>query len=175
MTEARTRRVNVRAAASLFVATLLVAVGAIRLLSYSTSGEIAGRLRSSFLGFLAYDPDSLFSVRFFKIVATPSVVAGMYLVFRLLNRIHADPLLDPAVNRSRRLDFSSPVLRLVLTTLVSLQWIPLELVKHGSADFYPNSALESIRINAVVLLVSQVLAFWGMKHLSFEPLREPPG
>ena len=165
-----TRRVNAGAAVSVLVALVLVAIGAVRLLSYSTTGDLADGLRSSFLSFLTYAPDSLFSVRFFKVVATPSVVAGMYLMFRLLNRIHADPLVDLEVNLRRRLDFSSPVLRLVLTTLVTLQWIPLELVKRGSADFYPNSPLESIHVNAAVLLLSQALAYQGMKYLSFEPL-----
>jgi hypothetical protein len=46
----------------------------------------------------------------------------------------------------------------------------MEIIKYRAADFYPFSALESPAANALVLLASAILAFFGMKHLSFDPL-----
>jgi hypothetical protein len=68
------------------------------------------------------------------------------------------------------MDFKSPTLRLIITTVISLHWVVMEFVKYRTEDFYPFSSLESPVANALVLLASWALAFWGMKYLSFEPL-----
>jgi len=126
-------------------------------------------LRESALGFLAYQPDLFWSVRFFKILATPVLVAVIYFVFRGLNRGHRIrlPGYDPG---DRRIDFDSPWLRLVLTSVATLHWVPLEYTKFTSADFYPSSPLEDLATNVVVLLAGGILAFLGMRWLSFDPL-----
>ena len=170
-------RVHLPTLLSLAVAWLLIAVGAVRALSYVRGGPLAplGELvRESWLGWLAYRPHVAADVRYFKILATPSVVAAQYLVFRWLNRGHRRGFLDEEELRRRRLDFGSPWLRLALTSLVSAHWLVLELFKFGSDDFYPSSPLEDPRINLAVLIAGQVLAFRGMKHLSFEPLLVEP-
>jgi hypothetical protein len=166
----RRRRINPAALASISVSAALVLVAVVRMLSYSRTGEVGAWVRESFLGGLAYRPDSLASVRFFKILATPSIVAVQYFLFRALNRGHRVTAIDPRARVDRKLDFRSPWLRLVLTTLISLQWVVIEWAKFSAERFYPNSPHESAWVNAGVLLASQALAFWGMKYLSFDPL-----
>ena len=155
-------------AASIGVCALLIAVGAVRAASYAESGRW---LQQSWLGFLAYQPDSAASVRYFKILSTPSVAALQYFLFRLLNRGHR-----PAVSLShasdRVMDFKPLWLRIVLTTLVSANWLLIEMFKFaGREEFYPYSPLEDAQTNLVVLLVSQVATIIGMKYLAFGPLR----
>jgi hypothetical protein len=169
-----TRRINTAALASIAASAVLVAVAMVRMLSYSRTGAVGTWVRESFLGAVAYQPDSIASVRFFKILATPSVVAVQYFLFRALNRGHRAN--DPGTRADRTLDFRSPWLRLVLTSVVSLQWVVIEWAKFRTEAFYPWSPLESPWVNALVLLLGQALAFWGMKYLSFEPLfKDPPG
>jgi hypothetical protein len=147
----------------------LLGVGAVRVLSYSQTNPISIGLRESALGWLAYQPDLPWNVHFFKFIATPVLVAVIYFVFRALNRGH-QVRLPGHDGPDRRIDFASPWLRLVLTTVVTLHWIPLEYMKFTREGFYPNSPLESVTINVIVLLASQAFAFFGMRHLSFDPL-----
>ena len=154
---------------SAVVCSGLLAVGAVRFLSYSSTNPLALRLRESALGWLAYQPDIPWSVRFFKLIATPVLVALVYFVFRALNRAHRIRL--PGYQApDRRIDFASPRLRLVLTTVATLHWVQLEYLKFSREDFYPFSPHESLWINVVVLLAGQALAFFGMRYLSFDPL-----
>jgi hypothetical protein len=166
----RRRRIDGAALASVSVSAALVAVAVLRILSYSRAGAVGDWIRESFLAVAAYRPDSVASVRFFKILATPSMVAVQYFLFRALNRGHRVAAIDSRPPPDRTLDFRSPWLRLVLTSVVSLHWVVIEWAKFSTEGFYPYSPLESPWINAVVLLVSQALAFWGMKYLSFAPL-----
>ncbi len=156
---------------SVVVCGLLLAVGLLRLVSYWPESALGSWLRGSPLSWAAYDPDRAWNVQFFKIIATPTVVAGMYFIFRLLNRGHRVRVPGYEFDDSRQIDFRSPWVRLILTTVVSLHWIPIEYAKFQSENFYPYSALENARLNVVVLLASQALAFWGMRFLSFDPLR----
>ena len=167
------RRIDRAAALSVAVCAALLAVGLVRVFSYSPDNPIAAALRDSPLGVLAYRPDVAWSVRFFKLIATPVLIALVYFVFRGLNRMHRIDL--PGYDGGeRRIDFASPALRLVLTTVVTLHWVPLEYFKFTRDDFYPSSELESLPVNVAVLLASQALAFFGMRRLSFDPLlREP--
>jgi hypothetical protein len=48
----------------------------------------------------------------------------------------------------------------------------MEWWKFRVEDFYPFSPLESRAVNLIVLLASQLLAFWTMKYLSFDPIRK---
>ncbi len=162
-------RIDRRATASILVCSGLIAVGLIRVFSYSATNPISVRLRESALGFLAYQPDAAWSVRFFKLIATPVLIALMYFVFRALNRAHRIRL--PGYDAGdRRIDFRSPWMRLILTTVATLHWLPLEYAKFTREDFYPFSPLESLPINIVVLMMSAALAFVGMRYLSFDPL-----
>ena len=79
------RRLNVRVLFSIGISGLLVVVGIVRVMSYSRATPLADWVRSSPLHFLAYEPSSLANVRFFKILATPSVVALIYFYFRWRN------------------------------------------------------------------------------------------
>jgi hypothetical protein len=162
-------RIDRRAAVSILVCTGLIVVGLMRVFSYSATNSISIWLRESALGFLAYQPDAAWSVRFFKLIATPVLVALIYFVFRALNRAHRIRL--PGYDSGdRRIDFRSPWMRLILTTVATLHWVPLEYAKFTREGFYPSSPLESLPVNIVVLMASQALAFVGMRYLSFDPL-----
>ena len=166
-------RWNRPALLSVAAAALLLAIGVVRILSYSKDGVFARWLEATPIGQIGYRPEAVWSVRFFKILANPVCVAGMYFIFRFLNRGHRGTLPGASKAHDRTIDFRSPWLRLVLTTVVTLHWIPLEWLKFNTEDFYPYSPLESAAINAAVLLASQALSFFTMRYLSFEPLRVP--
>jgi hypothetical protein len=163
------RQNNRRALISVGVCAALVFVGLIRMLSYSlgVAGDI---LRDSAFGFLCYDPGSVLNVRFFKILATPTFVAAIYFLFRWRNRGLPSSSGAAGPRGFKRLDFRSPVLRGLLTSLITAQWLLIEWWKFNQEGFYPWSALESRAINIGVLIASQLIAFWGMKYLCFEPV-----
>jgi len=160
---------NRRAVISSVVCMVLALVGFVRLLSYSR-GYIGDTVRHSVVGFLAYNPHSLVSAQFFKILATPSVVALIYFFFRRWNANVPFYAADPAIERANRLDFESPVLRLILTSIITVHWLAMEWWKFHVTSFYPWSPLENRALNIVVLLSGQALAFWAMRYLSFEPI-----
>jgi len=164
------RRLNLSALFSVVIAALLCMIGVIRMLSYSRGSAVTLWLLDSPLAAIAYRPDVPWSVRLFKVVSTPVIAAGFYFLFRLLNRAAMSTLPGAAVDESRRIDFVSPWTRIVLTSVISLHWIPIEFMKFRSDGFYPNSSFEDPWINFAVLAVSQLLAFVGMRYLSFEPL-----
>ncbi len=142
-----------------------------RTASYAEAGRW---LQDSWFGFLAYQPDSAASVRYFKFLATPSVVAVQYFLFRFLNRGHRPPVDLPHAS-ARIMDFKPLWLRVVLTTLVTANWLLIEVFKFaGREEFYPYSPLEDATINLVVLGVSQVVSIVAMKYLAFGPLRQAP-
>ena len=151
------------------VCIVFVCIGLIRLLSYST-GPIGDFVRSSFVGFLGYDPASYLNAQFFKLLATPTVVAAICFFFRWRNRRIPSSPLAAGLERAHRLDFKSPVLRLILTTVITLHWLAMEWWKFNVEGFYPWSELESRAVNIIVLIASQGLAYWGMKYLSFDEL-----
>lgn len=163
------RQKNRRALISVGVCAALVFVGLIRMLSYSlgVAGDI---LRDSAFGFLCYDPGSVLNVRFFKILATPTFVAAIYFLFRWRNAGLPSSSGAAPLRGFQRLDFSSALLRGLLTSLITLQWLLIEWWKFNQEGFYPWSALESRSVNIGVLIASQLIAFWGMKYLSFEPI-----
>jgi hypothetical protein len=160
---------NLDAVVSIGVCSALVFIGLVRLLSYS-QGATGDFVRHSPLGFLCYNPDSLLNARFFKILATPSVIAMVYFFFRWRN---ARGLFYPGSAKFddfHRLDFRSPLLRGILTSVVTIHWVGMEWWKFHVEGYYPWSPLESRSVNIWVLLTSQALAFWGMKYLSFKPI-----
>jgi hypothetical protein len=130
------------------------------------SGDL---VRDSVFGFLAYDPDSLINVTYFKILATPSVIPLFYFYFRWRNAGAPSYPGSAGPGRDGRIGFSSPLLRAVLTSIVTIHWIGMEWWKFNVDGFYPYSDLESRSLNIGVLILSQALAFVGMKHLSLEP------
>jgi hypothetical protein len=127
-------------------------------------------VRGSPFAFLCYSSDSYVNVQFFKLLATPSVVAGIYFFFRLRNAGLPASRAAAGRGRAHRLDFESPLLRLILITVVTLHWVAMEWWKFNVEGFYPWSPLESRWLNLVVLFASGALSFWGMKYLSFDPL-----
>lgn len=148
---------------------VLIVVGAARLFSYSRATALGDFVRASPLGPIAYSPTEVWNAQYFKILATPSIVAMQYLLFRFLNR-GAGP--GPSW---RTVDFRSPWLRLLLTSLATAHWAVIELTKFAHPEhFFPWSPIESRTVNFAVLLVGQALSFVGMKYLSFEPLRRAP-
>jgi hypothetical protein len=167
------KRTNAAAAASIAVCSILVFIGIVRLLSYS-QGAIGDTVRRSVFGFLCYDPSSVFSVQFFKILATPSVVALIYFFFRWRNAAAPSSRDASRISGIHRLDFKSPVLRGILTSVITVHWVAMEWWKFNIQGFYPWSKLENRALNIGVLIASQALAFWTMKYLSFEPLSEYP-
>ena len=170
----KSRRKNLGAIVSTGVCGALVFVGIVRLISYSR-GATGDFIRSSALGVLGYNPYSFINVQFFKILATPSLVALIYFYFRLRNASMPSHLGAIRFDRIHRLDFKSAVLRGILTSVITVHWIGMEWWKFNVDGFYPYSDLEIRSLNFGVLLLSQALAFFGMKYLSFKPLlRDPP-
>ena len=155
---------NTAAVASITVCAVLVVIGLVRFASYS-HGAIGDASRDWIVGVFAYNPESHVNAQFFKILATPSIVAGIYFFFRWRNAGR------PKGRVGERLDFQSPVLRGIMTTVITLHWIAMEWWKFNVEGFYPWSPLESRLVNIAVLIASQAIAFWGMKYLSFEPIR----
>jgi hypothetical protein len=164
-------RLDPAALLSVSIASTLAAVGSIRLASYQR-GVLGAWLRESPLGFLAYQPDDYFNVRYFKVLASLSFVSFIYFTFRVLNRGHRNVFPADYPSHHRDLDFESPRLRLVLIAIINVQWVIQESYKFWTKN-YPWSPLESWVSNAVVLAVSSALAFFGMKYLSFKPLLRP--
>lgn len=155
---------------SIVICAILALIGVVRVMSYSRGtllGELAGW---PLLSYLAYQPSSYASAQFFKIIATPSVVAGIYFLIRMRNRSYRRMSPDSYEIHGGKIDFKSVWLRLILTSVISFHWVVMELVKYHAEDFYPFSSLESPFVNALVLLASWAIAFWGMKYLSFEPV-----
>ncbi len=167
------RSIHLPAFLSVSISALLVLVAVVRMMSYSRATFLGEIVERSPLRFLGYQPSSYMNTQFLKIIATPCMVAMQYFIFRYLNWSHtrkAPPDVDVEL---RRLDFESPWLRLVLTSLVTLHWVVIEAVKFANAeDFYPYSALEDRGLNMYVLLCSQAIAFLAMKYLHFGPLFE---
>lgn len=166
-------RLRPSVAVSIGVCAILVFTGVVRMLSYSLGG-VGDAVRGSVFRFLCYNPDSVASAQFFKVLATPSVVALFYFMFRWRNA--GAPRRSGSVGDgdAHLLDFRSPVLRIILTSVVTLHWLAMEWWKFNVEGFYPWSPLESRSLNVVVLLVGQTIAFWAMKYLSFEPLTVEP-
>jgi hypothetical protein len=98
------------------------------------------------------------------------MVALIYFLFRWRNK--QAPTYPGSGGRGRfhRLDFRSPVLRAVLTIVITLHWVAMEWWKFNTEDFYPWSELESRWLNLGVLLAGQALSWWAMKYLRFEPV-----
>lgn len=166
------RRWNIPALVSIAVCAALALVGLVRLVSYS-EGAAGTIVRHSIVGFLAYNPASVLSTRVFKILATPSVVSLIYFFFRWRNAGVSVYRGGASIRRANRLDFSSPVLRGIVTTVITIHWLALEWLKFHVAGFYPWSPLEVAPLNVGLLVLSQALSFTGMKYLSFEPLSRP--
>ena len=162
-------RLNAAAIVSCALCTVLVFVGAVRLMSYS-EGAVGNLVRNSVLAVLCYDPDSAAGVRFFKILATPSVIAAVYFFFRWRNAGLRSRARGTRLDHAHRLDFQSPTLRFILTSVITLHWLAMEWWKFHTEGFYPWSVLESRWLNVIVLLSGQALTFRAMKYLSFEPL-----
>lgn len=163
------RKTNLGALASVSVCAVLIFVGLVRLMSYSR-GVFGDAVRDSIVGFLCYNPESRINAQFFKILATPTVVAGVYFFFRWRNAGRSSVLGGPGRDLGYRLDFKSPLLRAILTSVITLHWFAMEWWKFHVEGFYPWSPLENPLLNLAVLIVSQAVAFWGMKYLSFEPI-----
>jgi hypothetical protein len=158
---------------SVLLAGVLVFVGIVRLLSYYRA-SVGPWISESMLACLAYQPDSFGNVRYFKILASLSAVSFIYFLFRILNRGHRRAFPPGYPSHHRDLDFRSAWLRLVLIASVNVHWAAQEWYKF-STRCYPYSPLESWESNAVVLAVSSVIAFFGMKYLSFDPLLRERG
>jgi hypothetical protein len=168
MNGARIRLLNLPALVSVLLAGVFVFVGVVRLLSYYRT-TVGHWICNSILEVLAYQPDSFGNVRYFKILASLSAVSFIYFLFRILNRGHRRVFPPGYPSHHKDLDFSSPWLRLVLIAAVNLHWAAQEWYKFSTKS-YPYSPLESWESNAVVLAVSGLIAFFGMKYLSFDPL-----
>jgi hypothetical protein len=162
------RRIHLPTLFSFLTAVPLVIVGVLRVLSYYR--QIAEHwIHNSILRYLAYHPDSFYSVRYFKILASLSVVSLLYFFFRYFNcglRTHFPPGYE---THHREIDFRSPWTRLALLTVVNIHWVFQEWYKFSTIS-YPYSPLESWKSNAVVLALSGLIAFFGMKYFSFRPL-----
>lgn len=155
---------------SVLVCATLVGVGLVRFASYS-QGTLGDAVRHSFVGFIAYDPTNRANAQYFKILATPSVIAGIYLFFRWRNAGSQPRWRVLRRHDSRRIDFQSPLLRLILTSAVTIHWLAMEWWKFHVEGFYPWSPLENRVINIAVLVAGQLVALWAMKYLSFAPIR----
>ena len=165
------RSINIKVLAAFFTCTLLVIIGIVRILSYSKGALVSDIIEDTFFHHLAYRPENYFNVSFFKIIATPSITALIYFLFRGLNKECSYTEEHRINNEWRRISFKPPTFRLLLVTMITLCWLPVEVMKlHFEHEFYPYSTLENPLLNLIVLAFSGVLCFFLMKYLSFEPL-----
>ncbi len=166
-----TKLINVKVLSAFIICAVLVLIGTVRILSYSKGGFIAAILEGTIFHHCAYRPESFHNVRFFKIFATPSIVALIYFLFRELNDSGNGNLRHKINNEWRRIDFNSGIFRFCLVTIISLCWIPIEVMKFQFGNsFYPNSIFEDSLVNSIVLAAGGILCFFLMKYLSFKPL-----
>jgi hypothetical protein len=166
-----TKLISINVLLAFIICAILVFIGTVRILSYSKDGFIAAILEGTIFHYFAYRPESYLNVRFFKILATPSVVALIYFLFRGLNDNSGGNLRHKINNEWRRIDFNSGIFRFCLVTIISICWIPIEVMKFQFGNvFYPYSSLEDPLANSIVLAAGGILCFFLMKYLSFKPL-----
>ena len=170
-----TKLININVLSAFIICAILVLIGTVRILSYSKDGFIATILEGTIFHHFAYRPESYFNVRFFKFLATPSIIALIYFLFRGLNNSGSGNLRHKINNDWIKIDFKSGIFRFCLVTIISLCWIPIEVMKFqfGKA-FYPYSILEDPLGNSIVLAAGGILSFFLMKYLSFKPLITKP-
>ena len=77
--------INKRVLSAFIICSILIFAGAVRILSYLRGSFVSQIIGDTFLQCFAYQPESYFNVSFFKILATPSVIACIYFLFRGLN------------------------------------------------------------------------------------------
>lgn len=118
-----------------------------------------------------YRPEDHFNVRYFKIFATPSIIALIYFLFRGLNSTNSGALRHEINNSWRNVDFKPFPFRLYITAMITICWIPIEIMKFQFGNtFYPYSDLEYPFINIITLTAGGIISFYLMKFLPFNPL-----
>lgn len=165
------KSINIKVLAAFLTCTLLIIIGIVRILSYSKGAFVSRMIEDTFFHHFAYRPENYFNVSFFKIIATPSITALIYLLFRGLNKGGDYNGKHKINNEWRIISFKPLTFRFLLVSMITLCWLPIEVMKfHFENEFYPYSTLENPLLNLIVLTLSGVLCFFLMKYLPFEPL-----
>jgi len=163
--------INKRVLSAFIICSILIFAGAVRILSYLRGSFVSQIIGDTFLQCLAYQPESYFNVSFFKILATPSVIACIYFLFRGLNGKYDDVSRLKIIDEWRKVNFNSGIFRFWLVLMISLCWIPIEVIKFNFKDtFYPYSKLENPVTNSIVLAAGGILCYFLMKYLPFNKL-----
>ena len=163
--------INFKVLSAFIICSIIIFTGIIRILSYSRGNFISQIIEETLLHYLAYQPESYFSVSFFKIIATPAFTALIYFLFRGLNDKDDDAEQRTIINQWRRINFNSAILRFCLVIMISLCWIPIEIIKFSlKSAFYPYSTLENPLVNSITLAAGGIISFFLMKYLPFKPL-----
>ena len=163
--------INVKVLCALIICLSLIIIGAIRILSYSRGSIISELVEDTIFYHFAYLPEDQFNVTFIKILATPSLIALIYFLLRGLNNKYIKALRYRIINRRDKVNFKPFMFRLQLIVMITLCWIPIELLKfYLKNEFYPYSSLEDPFLNFLILVVGGIITLVLMKYLPFEPL-----
>jgi hypothetical protein len=164
-------KINIKVLSAFIICSFLIFAGIVRILSYLRESFISQIIEDTFLYYFAYHPKSYFNVNFFKIFATPSIIAFIYFLFRGLNDKEDDMSRQKIINEWRKVNFNSGVFRFFIVLMISLCWIPIEVIKfHFKGSFYPFSTLEDPLVNLIVLAAGGILSYFLMKYLPFNQL-----
>ena len=106
--------INFKVLSAFIICSIIIFTGIIRILSYSRGNFISQIIEETLLHYLAYQPDSFFSVSFFKIIATPVFTALIYFLFRGINDKDDDVGQRTIINQWRRINFNSVIFRFCL-------------------------------------------------------------
>jgi len=164
----RYRPISGRTLTSLLIAGILTFVGFVR---HSSYGSLKCLFEDTALKCLLRQPLNHDNVQYFKILATPSVVSALYL-FHMASRNVFNKMGGKKMN-NLILELFQDRKRLVV--FISSVWCLTEIKKYLSSVLriettIPLGPTESQAVNIIVLLASGIIAFWGMKYLSFKPL-----
>ncbi len=167
----RNKLIDARVLFAFIVCAILIIIGIVRVLSYSRNGLISHILEDSILHHFAYRPESYLNVSYFKLFATPSIIALIYFIFRGLNDNKNKVTKHKINNDWTQVNFKSFLFRFILTVIITICWIPLEVMKFSlGKSYYPYSELEDPLTNIFVLIAGGILCLFLMKYLPFGPL-----
>ncbi len=166
--------INLNVLLSCFICLILIIIAITRNLSYSPNSWFVQMVKDTPLYFFTYQPDNYYNVQFIKILATPSIIAILYFLFRDMNNQYIGTGKFVTSEVWHKIDFSPVWFRVILTTVITVCWIPMEAIKfYYRENFYPFSVLEDQVVNIIVLLCGQLISIVFMQHLSFKQLIVP--
>ena len=162
------RLINLPVITSFLICISLIIIGIVRNISYLPGNPFLQIIEKTPLHLFTYQPENYFNIHFIKILATPAIVALIYFLFRSVNDNKSFKSIKNVKFNHEIIDFSSFTFRLTLTTMITICWLIMEIIKFNLRErFYPYSDLENPVLNIMVLIAGQVITIIFMKLLSF--------